>query len=71
MAALDGRDGRGRDEHMGLLTALDAAAEEFRQRLALVGPSDWVRSTPCPDWNVAYLAAHVVGGNRFAVSILG
>ena len=56
---------------MELLTALNAATEEFRQRLALVGPSNWVRSTPCPDWNVAYLAAHVVGGNRFAVSILG
>ena len=55
-------------------TGLDyssAAAEEFRHRLVLVGPSDWARSTPCPDWNVRYLVAHVVGGNRFAVSILG
>ena len=56
---------------MELLDALDAAAEEFRQRLVLVGPSDWARSTPCPDWDVRYLAAHVVGGNRFAVLILG
>ncbi len=56
---------------MELLDALDAAAEEFRQRLVLAGSSDWARSTPCPDWDVRYLAAHVVGGNRFAVLILG
>ena len=56
---------------MNLLDALDAAAEEFRRRLVLVGGSDWARSTPCPAWDVRYLTAHVVGGNRFAVSILG
>ena len=56
---------------MDLLAALDAATDEFRQRLMLVGSSDWARSTPCPDWDVRYLVAHVVGGNRFAVSILG
>lgn len=56
---------------MELLAALDAATDEFRDRLVLVGPSDWARSTPCPDWDVQYLTAHVVGGNRFAVSILG
>ena len=27
--------------------------------------------TPCSEWDVHYLVAHVVGGNRFAVSILG
>ena len=56
---------------MELLAALDAATEEFRRRLVLVGKSDWERSTPCPDWDVSYLVAHVVGGNRFAVSVLG
>ena len=55
---------------MELLAALHAATEEFRRRLVLVGPSDWLRSTPCPEWDVLYLMAHVVGGNRFAVSIL-
>ena len=55
---------------MELLTALQLATEEFRQRLVLVGPSDWRRPTPCPEWDVRYLTAHVVGGNRFAVSIL-
>src|SRR5918997_1016607 len=53
------------------LNTLVAATEEFRRRLVLVGSSDWARSTPCPDWDVRYLVAHVVGGNRFAVSILG
>jgi uncharacterized protein (TIGR03086 family) len=56
---------------MELLAALDTAADEFRQRVVLVGDSDWARSTPCPDWDVQYLVAHVVGGNRFAKSILG
>ena len=56
---------------MDLLSALETASEEFRQRLVLVQPFHWTRSTPCPDWDVRYLAAHVVGGNRFAVSILG
>ncbi len=55
---------------MELLNALDSATEEFRHRLVLVHDADWARSTPCPDWDVEYLAAHVVGGNRFAVSIL-
>ena len=56
---------------MKLLNALDAATEEFRHRLVLVGSSDWAGSTPCPGWDVRYLVAHVVGGNRFAVLILG
>ena len=30
----------------------------------------WTLATPCPEWDVRYLAAHVVGGNRFATSIL-
>ena len=56
---------------MELLAALDRAADEFGQRLMVVDDHDWVRSTPCPDWDVQYLVAHVVGGNRFALSILG
>jgi uncharacterized protein (TIGR03086 family) len=56
---------------MELLAALHAATEEFRQRLVQVGPSDWARPTPCPEWDIRYLAAHTVGGNRFAVAVLG
>ena len=56
---------------MDLLNALDAATDEFGRRVALVGAHDWDRLTPCPGWDVHYLVAHVVGGNRFAVLILG
>ena len=56
---------------MDLLTALNAATDEFGRRLALIPDGGWTRPTPCADWDVHYLAAHVVGGNRFAVSILG
>jgi uncharacterized protein (TIGR03086 family) len=52
-----------------LLIALDRASYEFGRRLAGVEDA-WTRPTPCPDWDVRYLAAHVVGGNRFAVLIL-
>jgi len=54
-----------------MLGALDAATDEFGQRLALVGPEDWTLPTPCADWNLRYLAAHVIGGNRFAALVLG
>ena len=56
---------------MDLLNALDAATDEFGRRVALVRLHDWDRPTSCPDWDVYYLVAHVVGGNRFAVLILG
>jgi len=54
-----------------LLDALGAATEEFGRRLARVRPDMWATATPCPEWDVQYLAAHVIGGNRFAASILG
>jgi uncharacterized protein (TIGR03086 family) len=49
-----------------MLSAFDVATEEFGRRLALVDPSSWELPTPCPSWDVHYLAAHVIGGNRFA-----
>jgi uncharacterized protein (TIGR03086 family) len=52
------------------LAALDTATEEFRRRLAVVADGDWGAATPCPDWDVRYLVAHVVGGNRFASRVL-
>jgi uncharacterized protein (TIGR03086 family) len=54
-----------------LLAALDAAVAEFRRRLTAVAESDWAAATPCTDWDVRYLVAHVVGGNRFASLVLG
>ncbi len=55
---------------MDVLDALDAAAREFGGRLALVPDDGWTLPTPCTAWDVRFLTAHVVGGNRFAVSIL-
>lgn len=55
---------------LDLLSALDAASDEFRRHLALVGDDQWTAATPCTDWDVHYLAAHVVGGNRFASLVL-
>jgi uncharacterized protein (TIGR03086 family) len=53
-----------------LLPALDAATEQFRRHLSLVGDDAWTAATPCTDWDVQYLVAHVVGGNRFASLVL-
>ena len=61
------RDIGGRREN---LLALDTAVDEFGRRLALVSASSWDLPTPCVPWDVRYLAAHVIGGNRFATSIL-
>jgi len=54
-----------------ILSALDAATDEFGRRLARVDEASWSLSTPCADWDVHYLVAHVVGGNRFANAVLG
>ncbi len=56
---------------MDLLNALDVATDEFGRRVAAVDQGGWTGATPCSDWDVHYLTAHVVGGNRFAVLILG
>jgi uncharacterized protein (TIGR03086 family) len=52
------------------LTALDSAVTAFRRHLAFVAEDDWSAATPCPGWDVRYLVAHVVGGNRFACMVL-
>ena len=57
-------------KHPSLLAALDCAVEEFSRRLVVVSGDQWEAATPCTDWNVRYLVAHVVGGNRFAALIL-
>ena len=55
---------------MELLDALDVAVAEFRARLATVGAQDWTLPTPCDEWDVRFLAAHVVGGHLFASQVL-
>jgi uncharacterized protein (TIGR03086 family) len=55
---------------MELLDALDAATAEFRRRLVDVTDDQWSDPTPCDGWDVRYLVAHVVGGNRFGAMVL-
>lgn len=50
--------------------ALARATGEFERRLRLVGNADWLRSTPCAEWNVRDLVNHVIGGNRRYVMLL-
>ena len=45
------------------MNSVDDSLSSARRRGAL--------HTPCSDWDVRYLAAHVIGGNRFAARILG
>ena len=47
---------------LSALAALDSAVTAFRQQLVAVEKDDWTASTPCPEWDVRYLVAHVVGG---------
>jgi uncharacterized protein (TIGR03086 family) len=55
---------------MDLLDHLDVATTHFGRCLAAVSTDQWSAPTPCTEWDVHYLVAHVVGGNRFACSVL-
>lgn len=52
------------------LDALDLATREFARCLDNVTADQLALATPCEDWDVRYLIAHVVGGNRFAKLVL-
>lgn len=56
---------------MDAFAALEAAVGEFGRHLSAVAPDQWTSPTPCDEWDVQYLVAHVVGGNRFACAVLG
>jgi uncharacterized protein (TIGR03086 family) len=47
-------------------TALDGCG----RRVAAVGRDDWQRPTPCADWDVRALVAHLVDENRWAPPLL-
>ena len=49
---------------------LAAALDGTGQLVAAVGTEQWQLPTPCPDWSVRQLVAHVVGGNRLAAGVL-
>jgi len=45
-------------------------ADGFSARLQGVAPGAWSDPTPCPDWTVRVLAAHVVGTQRRVLATL-
>jgi uncharacterized protein (TIGR03086 family) len=47
-----------------------AALAGFGQRVAGVGADDWRAATPCADWDVRALVAHVVEENRWTPPLL-
>jgi uncharacterized protein (TIGR03086 family) len=60
-----------REAPMDALDALDVAVAGFGDRLSQVEGGQWSGPTPCEEWDVRFLVAHVVGGNRFAALVLG
>jgi uncharacterized protein (TIGR03086 family) len=53
-----------------LLESLDVATRQFGRCLTEVSKDQWSLPTPCVEWDVHYLVAHVIGGNRFTCSVL-
>ena len=47
-----------------------AAVAAFDARVAAVPPDGWSRPTPCPDWTVRDLVAHLVDEQRWAPALL-
>jgi len=48
----------------------EAIAEGFSSRLAGVGPEGWLTPTPCADWSVTDLVAHVIMTQRRVLATL-
>jgi len=49
----------------------EAVAAGFATRVAGIAPEQWSKTTPCTEWTVRDLVAHVVGVHRNVVSSLG
>src|SRR5271170_2612062 len=43
----------------------------FTERLQGVGPDQWTRSTPCEEWTVRDLVAHVIITQRRVLAMVG
>jgi uncharacterized protein (TIGR03086 family) len=50
--------------------ALATAVAGFRERLVLVSDEEWDAPTPCSEWAVRDLVAHLVGGGRMSELLL-
>ena len=57
-------------ENADTLAAYSSACAFFGERLSAVTGSDWDRSTPCEDWDVQMLVAHVVTGEALVARVL-
>lgn len=54
-----------------LLEQYAHALEEFGSRVEQVGEDQWAAPTPCADWDVRALVAHVVDEQRWVPYLLG
>lgn len=45
-------------------------AEDFAVRVEGIAPELWSAQTPCSDWNVRDLVAHVIGTHRWVIATL-
>ena len=52
------------------IAAYTSACAFFGERLASVTELDWERPTPCDDWDVGTLVAHVVTGESLVTRVL-
>jgi len=53
----------------GLLADYRAATALFGEQLSQVGDDDWANPTPCDDWDVRTLVAHVVIGEALVAGL--
>ncbi len=51
--------------------ALGQARNEFESRLDLVSDDQWNLATPCEEWTVRDLVAHLIGGAKMSGLLLG
>ncbi len=57
---------------MATVEQLDSVHATMQPLVAAIGSDQWSAPTPCGDWDVRGLLAHVVGGNRvFAAALRG
>ena len=56
---------------MDRIEILRLATDEFARRLAVVPADAMSGASTCEEWDVGGLVAHVIGGNRMAVSLIG
>jgi uncharacterized protein (TIGR03086 family) len=56
---------------MDQLEAHQRAQQQFQSVLANVPADQWSLPTPCPEWDVAALVDHIIGGNGWVQGLAG